>query len=113
QNKQWQPHLYTSLQSKTMVILGTGSIGGYLGNAAKAMGIKTIGINRTGIPTSGGEFHQTFHINELSKAFEQADIVVNTLPSTPETRQLLNRQTLSQLNQALLFNVGRGDVLDE
>ncbi|MCV5941580.1 hypothetical protein OFN64_33420, partial [Escherichia coli] len=79
----------------------------------KAMGIKTIGINRTGIPTSGGEFHQTFHINELSKAFEQADIVVNTLPSTPETRQLLNRQTLSQLNQALLFNVGRGDVLDE
>ncbi|MEF1216196.1 NAD(P)-dependent oxidoreductase, partial [Vibrio alginolyticus] len=60
----------------------TGSIGGYLGNAAKAMGIKTIGINRTGIPTPGGEFHQTFHINELSKAFEQADIVVNTLPST-------------------------------
>lgn len=113
QNKRWQPHLYTSLQSKTMVILGTGSIGCYLGNAAKAMGIKTIGMNRTGIPTSGGEFHQTFHISELSKAFEQADIVVNTLPSTPETQQLLNRQTLSQLSQALLFNVGRGDVLDE
>lgn len=113
QNKRWQPHLYTSLQSKTMVILGTGSIGCYLGNAAKAMGIKTIGMNRTGIPTSGGEFHQTFHISELSKALEQADIVVNTLPSTPETQQLLNRQTLSQLSQALLFNVGRGDVLDE
>ncbi|MGR5498976.1 NAD(P)-dependent oxidoreductase, partial [Vibrio diabolicus] len=32
QNKRWQPHLYTSLQSKTMVILGTGSIGCYLGN---------------------------------------------------------------------------------
>ncbi|NOJ20746.1 D-2-hydroxyacid dehydrogenase [Vibrio jasicida] len=113
QSKQWQPHLYTSLQSKTMVILGTGSIGSHLGKTAQLMGIKAIGINRTGIPTSGGEFNQTFHINELANAFHQADIVVNTLPSTPETQRLLNSEVLSHLNQALLFNVGRGDVIDD
>ncbi|MGR5061075.1 D-2-hydroxyacid dehydrogenase [Vibrio rotiferianus] len=113
QSKQWQPHLYTSLQSKTMVILGTGSIGSHLGKAAQLMGMKTVGINRTGIPTSGGEFTQTFHINELASAFHQADIVVNTLPSTPDTQRLLNSEVLSHLNQALLFNVGRGDVIDD
>ncbi|EXJ37697.1 S-adenosyl-L-homocysteine hydrolase, NAD binding domain protein [Vibrio parahaemolyticus VPTS-2010] len=113
QNKQWQPHLYTSLQSKTMVILGTGSIGKCLAQTAQAMGINTIGINRTGIPTANDEFAQTFHINELANALRKADIVVNTLPSTPNTRALLNRETLQYLNQALLFNVGRGDVLDE
>ncbi|TMX34271.1 D-2-hydroxyacid dehydrogenase [Vibrio rotiferianus] len=113
QSKQWQPHLYTSLQSKTMVILGTGSIGRHLGKAAQLMGMKTVGINRTGIPTSGGEFTQTFHINELANAFHQADIVVNTLPSTPDTQRLLNSEVLSHLNQALLFNVGRGDVIDD
>jgi phosphoglycerate dehydrogenase-like enzyme len=113
QSKQWQPHLYTSLQSKTMVILGTGSIGSHLGKTAQLMGIKAIGINRTGIPTSGGEFNQTFHINELASAFHQADIVVNTLPSTTETQRLLNSQVLSHLNLALLFNVGRGDVIDD
>ncbi|EOD9423205.1 MAG: D-2-hydroxyacid dehydrogenase [Pseudomonadota bacterium] len=113
QNKQWQPHLYTSLQNKTMVILGTGSIGSHLGKAAQLMGMKTVGINRTGIPTSGGEFTQTFHINELASAFHQADIVVNTLPSTPDTQRLLNSEVLSHLNQALLFNVGRGDVIDD
>lgn len=113
QSKQWQPHLYTSLQSKTMVILGTGSIGSHLGKTAQLMGMKAIGINRTGIPTSGGEFNQTFHINELASAFHQVDIVVNTLPSTPETQRLLNSEVLSHLNQALLFNVGRGDVIDD
>lgn len=113
QSKQWQPHLYTSLQSKTMVILGTGSIGSHLGKTAQLMGMKAIGINRTGIPTSGGEFNQTFHISELASAFHQADIVVNTLPSTPETQRLLNSEVLSHLNQALLFNVGRGDVIDD
>ncbi|EXJ40451.1 D-isomer specific 2-hydroxyacid dehydrogenase, NAD binding domain protein [Vibrio parahaemolyticus VPTS-2010_2] len=77
------------------------------------MGINTIGINRTGIPTANDEFAQTFHINELANALRKADIVVNTLPSTPNTRALLNRETLQHLNQALLFNVGRGDVLDE
>ncbi|MDW2405902.1 NAD(P)-dependent oxidoreductase, partial [Vibrio sp. 1262-1] len=86
QNKQWQPHLYTSLQSKTMVILGTGSIGKCLAQTAQAMGINTIGINRTGIPTANDEFAQTFHINELANALRKADIVVNTLPSTPNTR---------------------------
>lgn len=113
QSKQWQPHLYTSLQSKTMVILGTGSIGSHLGKTAQLMGMKAIGINRTGIPTPGGEFNQTFHINELANAFHQADIVVNTLPSTTETQRLLNSEVLSHLNLALLFNVGRGDVIDD
>ncbi len=113
QNRHWQPHLYSSLHSKTMVILGTGSIGAYLSKTVKTMGIKTIGVNRSGIPTSGGEFDQTFHINELTSALKQADIVVNTLPSTPETRYLLNSETLSHLNQAMLINVGRGDILED
>ncbi|MGY0617706.1 D-2-hydroxyacid dehydrogenase [Vibrio sp. FJH11] len=113
QSRQWQPHLYSSLQSKTMVILGTGSIGAYLGKAAQAMGIKTIGVNRSGIPTAGGEFSQTYRIDELLSALQQADIVVNTLPSTPETLYLLNSKTLAHLKQAILINVGRGNVLEE
>ncbi|MGR5238433.1 D-2-hydroxyacid dehydrogenase [Vibrio alfacsensis] len=113
QNRQWQPHLYTSLQSKTMVILGTGSIGSHLGSVAQLMGMKTIGVNRTGIPTSGAEFSLTFHINELASALHQADIVVNTLPSTRDTQRLLNSEMLSHLKHALLFNVGRGDVIDD
>ncbi|MBE4593417.1 D-2-hydroxyacid dehydrogenase [Vibrio navarrensis] len=112
QQRQWQPHLYTSLQGKRVVILGTGSIGNHLAHVCSAMGLHTMGINRTGIPPTGSHFHQTYHINELAAALTQADMVVNTLPSTEQTKQLLNQASLSHCRQALLFNVGRGDVLD-
>ncbi len=50
QQQNWQPQLYTGLTDKTMVVLGTGSIGSHLAQAASAFGIHTIGVNRTGIP---------------------------------------------------------------
>ncbi|POF60213.1 D-2-hydroxyacid dehydrogenase, partial [Vibrio vulnificus] len=67
---------------------------------------------RTGIPPNGSHFQQTYHINELAAALKQAHIVVNTLPSTEHTHHLLNQASLSHCRHALLFNVGRGDVID-
>jgi phosphoglycerate dehydrogenase-like enzyme len=95
-----------------MVILGTGSIGSHLAKTAAAFGIHTIGVNRTGIPSKQETFKDTFHINELEAALKQADIVVNTLPSTAETYQLLNQTTLGYCSNVLLFNVGRGEGID-
>ena len=112
QQQNWQPQLYTSLTDKTMVVLGTGSIGCHLAQAASAFGIHTIGVNRTGIPPKHEVFKDTFHINELEAALKQADIVINTLPSTAETYQLLNQTTLSYCSNVLLFNVGRGESVD-
>lgn len=112
QQQNWQPQLYTSLTDKTMVVLGTGSIGSHLAQAASAFGIHTIGVNRTGIPPKHEAFKDTFHINELEAALKQADIVVNTLPSTAETYQLLNQTTLGYCSKVLLFNVGRGESID-
>ncbi|NOH35724.1 D-2-hydroxyacid dehydrogenase [Vibrio chagasii] len=112
QQQNWQPQLYTGLTDKTMVVLGTGSIGSHLAQAASAFGIHTIGVNRTGIPPKHEAFKDTFHINELEAALKQADIVVNTLPSTAETYQLLNQTTLGYCSNVLLFNVGRGESID-
>ena len=112
QQPNWQPQLYTSLTDKTMVVLGTGSIGSHLAQAASVFGIHTIGVNRTGIPPKHEAFKDTFHINELEAALKQADIVINTLPSTTETYQQLNQTTLSYCSNVLLFNVGRGESGD-
>ncbi|HAS6377378.1 TPA: D-2-hydroxyacid dehydrogenase [Vibrio vulnificus] len=112
QQRLWQPHSYSSLEGKTISILGTGSIGNHLAHACSAMGLHTIGVNRTGIPPNGSHFQQTYHINELAAALKQAHIVVNTLPSTEHTHHLLNQASLSHCRHALLFNVGRGDVID-
>ncbi|MEF1289242.1 D-2-hydroxyacid dehydrogenase [Vibrio sp. M260118] len=110
---QWQPKPYQSLANKKMVILGTGSIGAHLASVAKSFAIKPIGVNRSGIPAKHSPFESTFHIQELATAFKQADIVVNTLPNTPETENILNANSLGHCSGALLFNVGRGSAVDE
>lgn len=114
QKKQsWTAHQYQSLNEKTMVVLGCGSIGSFLALKASQMGMTTIGINSTGIPKKDSPFDQVYHIQELQSAFEQADIVVNTLPHTEQTKHILNDKTLSYCNNALLFNVGRGSAIEE
>ena len=110
--KQWLPHDYISLSNKTMVILGTGSIGCSLAITAKALGFTVYGINRSGIPPKESPFKQVFHITEINTAFKQADVIASTLPKTDQTIGLLNTEILSHGNGALLFSVGRGEILD-
>lgn len=109
----WEPKPYQSLSARTLLILGTGSIGNHLAKTAQAFGIKVIGINRSGIPSMHSPFDETYHIQELDSVLSRVDVVVNTLPSTKETHHLLNHQSLSHCQSALLFNVGRGDVVCE
>ncbi len=110
--KQWRAHSFESLASKTMVILGTGSIGAHLAQTAAIFGINTIGVNSSGIPPKESPFSTTYHIQELPLALSQADIIVNTLPNTAQTHNLLNLESLCHATSALLFNVGRGNTLE-
>ncbi|MEF1171104.1 D-2-hydroxyacid dehydrogenase [Vibrio sinaloensis] len=109
----WHPMPYQSLNQLKMVVLGTGSIGSYLATTAKAFGIHVSGVNRSGIPAKNSPFDTTYHIQELATAFKNADVIVNTLPNTPETHHIFNRESLSYCSQALLFNVGRGSAVNE
>lgn len=109
----WSMLAHQGLSNKTITILGTGSIGSHLATQAKQMGMRVFGVNRTGIPSAQGEWENTFHISELSAALAQSDIVVNTLPSTAETIAILNADVLQHCRNVLLFNVGRGDALNE
>lgn len=110
---QWQPVPYQSLAKKKMVILGSGSIGAHLANVAKSFAIEPIGVNRSGIPAKHSPFDATYHIQEIATVLKQADIVVNTLPNTPETENILNADSLGHCSGALLFNVGRGSAIEE
>lgn len=110
---QWQPHPYQSLADKSILVLGTGDIGCHVAKVCNALGMKTGGVNRTGIPAKASPFKYTFHIGEFKSAVKDADIIVSTLPSTPDTRGYLNAARLAHADNALLFSVGRGDVLVE
>lgn len=112
--KYWQVEplpRHTSLQSMRFLLLGTGSIAQHLAKTAQHFGMHVTGINSTGNTVDGFDVIET--MPTLGEALTKADVVVNLLPSTPATRNVLNVDMLAMLKpDAILFNVGRGDALD-
>lgn len=102
---------HTSLQGMQLLLLGTGSIAQHVAKTAKHFGMHVTGVNRSGREVEG--FDVILPLSQLAQALSQSDVVTNLLPSTPETCQLLNESMLAKLKaDAILINVGRGDVLD-
>lgn len=112
QQHQWQPHPYQAIAGKTMVIVGTGTIGQHLAKVAAVFGCHIIGINRSGIAASD-DFNHTYDLNDLDYALTQADYVVSILPATTDTNDLFDQGNFSHCKNVLFFNVGRGNSVNE
>jgi phosphoglycerate dehydrogenase-like enzyme len=111
QQKNWLPGGYRTLQGQNLLLLGTGSIAQHIAATAKHFGMTVTGINRLGTATYG--FDRVDSIDNLALHLSQADVVASILPNTPDTDNILNQQTLSLLKpEAIIFNLGRGNVLD-
>ncbi|WP_434939897.1 D-2-hydroxyacid dehydrogenase [Shewanella sp. HL-SH8] len=111
QQKNWLPGGYRTLQGQNLLLLGTGSIAQHIAATAEHFGMTVTGINRLGTATYG--FDRVDSIDNLALHLSQADVVASILPNTPDTDNILNQQTLSLLKQeAIIFNLGRGNVLD-
>ncbi|MCE2594669.1 D-2-hydroxyacid dehydrogenase [Motilimonas cestriensis] len=108
----WQAHPYTSLQNKTMVITGTGSIGRHLAKTASCFGVKVLGVNT--LAKQWSEFDQCYTLEQLDTVLAQGDIVVNALPATTKTQQLFNLDRFKQMpSHAIFINIGRGSAVNE
>lgn len=96
----------------TFLILGPGDIGGSYAQKIKALGGYTIGVRRTA--GEKPEFLDEQYTNEaLDDLLPRADVVAMALPSTPQTRHLIDRERLERMKpSAYLINVGRGDAID-
>lgn len=99
------------LSGKTIMIVGTGNIGKELGRLSKAFNMKTIGINRSGreVEYMDHIFRQPDMIDHLKKA----DVVVNILPLTSETKAFFDQKMFAEMKEGTLFvNVGRGPTVN-
>ena len=94
------------LAGKTMGIIGYGRIGQSVANIARAFGMRVLAYNRT---NRGGEEYVT-----LEKLLKESDVVSLHCPLFPETKEIINPHTLSQMKDgAILLNTARGGLLDE
>ncbi|WP_394175028.1 D-2-hydroxyacid dehydrogenase [Thalassotalea litorea] len=95
------------LAGKTMAIIGHGAIGQSVANVAKAFGINVLISERK----------ESGHIRpgrvSFTDALSQADIVSLHSPLTPETDNLINKDTLSLMKRnAVLVNTARGQLVN-
>lgn len=111
QEKKWDPvESLVELKNRTMMIVGTGHIGKETGRIAKAFGMKTIGINRSGREVD--YMDELFTQDDLSQHLKKADVVVNILPLTEQTEHFFNRDLFKEMkNSAIFINVGRGGTV--
>lgn len=98
---------YKIIRGKKMVVIGTGHIGERIGKLGQAFGMTTIGINHSGHSVPG--FKKTMALDQLAAAVIDADVLVNALPLTDETRSFYDKQFFTKLTAAPMFiNIGRG-----
>ncbi|MFJ7746268.1 D-2-hydroxyacid dehydrogenase [Peribacillus sp. NPDC097295] len=100
------------LNGKTMLILGTGAIGGEVARLAKAFRMTTLGVNRSGKAVE--HIDHLYRLTEIGEALPKADYIVCVLPSTPETKDLLKKEHFQAMKcSAVFMNIGRGDLVKE
>lgn len=110
---------YRYLSTLTLSVLGCGDIGRCIAKAGKAFGMKTIGYGRKSRKSDEVLEGIDKYTTNLTEAIQTADYIVSVLPSTPDTRGLLNTATLMAASTAnggkcpVLLNAGRGDVISE
>lgn len=101
-----------TLLGATVLIMGMGDIGGSFGRLCKALGAYVIGLRRKdgSRPDYADEVHLT---GELDSLLPRADVVAVTLPGTPATRGMLDKNRIALMKPgAVVLNVGRGYIID-
>jgi D-3-phosphoglycerate dehydrogenase len=105
----WHRVRGTSLAGKTLGIIGLGNSGHALARRALAASMNVVGFDV--IPATDQEDFPRVGLYDLLGA---SDIVSLHLPATPDTRHLINADTLAMMKQGVwLINTSRGALVDE
>ena len=113
--REWVRNLpVRSLRDARITLLGTGDIGRETAVRLRAFAPASLtGVNRGG-KNPDGLFDRVLTRDRLRDVLPETDILIASLPGTPETKGMLSRESLALLpDGALLVNVGRGSLLDQ
>ncbi len=92
-------------------VMGLGQLGGFVAQSLAELGYSVSGYSRTDkiIPNVS-----CFSGESLDKFLEKSEVLINLLPLTPQTKNILNQDVFTKLPQgAYLINIARGKHLIE
>ncbi len=110
----WHPEqlLGLELRGRTLGLFGAGRIGQAVGRRAPPFGLRILYTARTPKP----EFERDTGATRVdtTQLLAQSDIVSLHVPSSPETKGIINGETLGRMKPgAILINTSRGDLIRE
>jgi glyoxylate reductase len=110
----WHPEqlLGLELRGRTLGLLGAGRIGQAVGRRAPPFGLRLLYAART----QKREFERETGATrvDLSRLLAESDILSLHVPSSPETKAIITRETLARMKRgAILINTSRGDLVRE
>jgi D-3-phosphoglycerate dehydrogenase / 2-oxoglutarate reductase len=110
----WEKEKFMGLElyNKVLGIVGVGQIGGHLTKLAQGIGMSVVAYD----PYLSEERAQKMGIAilELDELFRRADIISVHTPLTPETRGIINAETIAKMKPGVMIvNCARGGIVHE
>jgi len=110
-NKKFVSLFSNPIAGKTIVVVGTGSLGGAMIHHLSQLGPNIIGVNRKGGTIKGCS--KVITVDKIDSVLPEADILYLATPETPETKNLISRERLDLLKPSCgIVNIGRQSAID-
>ena len=111
----WERSAFTGVElyGKTLGVLGLGKIGSRVATRCKAMELHVLAYD----PFLTEERARGFGVQlatDLHDVLSRSDFLSLHLPSTPDTKHILNKETIAQCKPGIrIVNCARGNLIDE
>jgi phosphoglycerate dehydrogenase-like enzyme len=110
-NKKFVSLFSNPISGKTIVVAGTGSLGGSMIKLLAPLGANIIGVNKKGGNVEGCS--KVVTTDKIDSVLPEADFLYLALPETSETKNLINRKRLNLLKTSCgIVNIGRQSAMD-
>ena len=110
-NKKFVSLFSNPIAGKTVVLVGTGTLGSSMAKLVAPLGANVIGVNKRGQMVEGCS--KVITIDKIDSVLPGTDFLYLALPETPETKNLINRKRLDMLKPTCgIVNIGRQSAMD-
>ena len=110
-NKKFVSLFSNPISGKTVIVAGTGSLGGSMIKLLAPLGANIIGVNKKGGKVEGCS--KVITVDKIDSVLPKADFLYLALPETEETKNLINSNRLNLLKKSCgIVNIGRQSAMD-
>ena len=112
-DKKWQQQGSIQPEDRTVGIMGLGNIGRGIGDSLVNQGFKVLGWGANQ-KSSLGDIKYFFGKVQLSDFLVKTNILINVLPFSKDTKNMLRKDELKFLPRgSFIINMGRGGIINE